>query len=60
MIMLICYLLTNNKLKDMIWSLMYLCVFPFIYVIWAIALLFNLIKIIFRKGEKTWIEILKN
>lgn len=44
-ILSIAYALTDNNIKDIFWSFMYMIIFPFIYVIWGIALLVNLIEI---------------
>jgi hypothetical protein len=44
-ILSIAYALTDNKIKDIFWSFMYMIIFPFIYIIWGIALLVNLIGI---------------
>lgn len=41
----ICYILTDNKIKDMFWSVMYMIIFPFVYIVWGIALLFNFVSI---------------
>ena len=44
-ILSIAYSLTDNNIKNILWSFIYMIVFPFIYVIWGISLLFNLIDI---------------
>lgn len=62
-VMTISYFLTEKKIKKILWALMYMIVFPFIYVIWGISLVFNLVKIeinIKRKAnKKIWIKNLK-
>ena len=44
-IIFICYILTDKEIKNIFWSFMYMITFPFVYLVWAFALLFNLIKI---------------
>lgn len=44
-IIFICYILTDKEIKNIVWSFMYMITFPFVYLVWAFALLFNLIKI---------------
>lgn len=51
----IAYALTDNKIKDIFWSFMYMIIFPFIYVVWGIALLVNLIGIPI-KSKLRWKE----
>ncbi len=62
-ILLICYVLTDNRGKDMFWALMYMIIFPFVYIVWGISLIFYLITIPinsrFKGKEKKWIKNLK-
>ena len=56
LIFLICYFLTDNKITDLLWALMYMIIFPFVYFVWGIALIINLITIPvnnkFKRKEK--------
>ncbi len=47
-ILIICHILAEYKVKDMLWAFMYMIVFPFIYVIWGMALLYNMIKVLYN------------
>ena len=44
-IVLISYFLTERKIKNILWSIMYMMFFPFVYVVWGASLIYNLIKI---------------
>lgn len=63
-IMLVSYFLAEKRIKNIVWALMYMLVFPFVYIIWGISLVSNLMKIKInnkRKVNKTiWIKNLKN
>ena len=37
--------LSEKKIKKIIWAIIYMLIFPFIYIIWGIALIFYLVKI---------------
>ena len=60
-IMLFLYLFTEKKIKDLVWALMYIIVFPFVYIVWGISLVYNLIKTVNNqeKGKKTTKKILQ-
>lgn len=62
-IILISYFLAEKKTKNIVWSIMYMIVFPFVYVVWFFSLLHNLIKIEINKkrkeDKKIWTKISK-
>lgn len=64
MIALISYLLTEKDIREIIWSIMYMIVFPLVYVVWGISLIYNLIKIYINnkkaKGSRLWTANLIN
>lgn len=64
MIALISYLLTEKDIREIIWSIMYMIVFPLVYVVWGISLIYNLIKIYINnkkaKGSRLWTTNLIN
>ena len=54
-------LLAEKKLKNFVWSMMYLLVFPFVYLVWGVALILNLLRIkITNKGMVNKIRWMKN
>lgn len=62
--MLICYYLTEKKVKNIVWAMMYMAVFPYVYLVWGISLMYNLIKLCFNSkrklNKKTTIVTAKN
>lgn len=45
MIGLIAFALAEKEIKNVIWSIMYMVIFPFVYIVWGISLIYNLIHI---------------
>lgn len=62
-IMTISVFLAEKKLKKIVWAIMYMLIFPFVYIVWGIALIFNLVKIKInnkRRSDKgAWTKSLK-
>lgn len=52
MIALISYLLVERNIKEVNWSIMYMIIFPLVYVVWGISLIYNLIKIYINKKKQ--------
>ncbi len=44
-IYIVCILLANKKIKDILWSFAYLLVFPIVHMVWLIAFIKNMIKL---------------
>lgn len=44
-ILFICYILADKKIKNMIWVFLYMIIFPFVYLVWGLALIYDLITI---------------
>lgn len=45
-ICIVCILLADKKLKDILWSFAYILVFPIVHIVWLIAFIKNMIKLI--------------
>ena len=45
-IYIICILLADKKIKDILWSFAYILVFPIVHIVWLIAFIKNMIKLI--------------
>ena len=45
-ICIVCILLADKKIKDLLWSFVYLLVFPIVHIVWLIAFIKNMIKLI--------------
>lgn len=62
-IALIAYHLTEKNIKNVIWAIIYMMFFPFVYLVWGISFVYNLIKICKKiRGKvnrKIWIKSLK-
>lgn len=43
---IVCILLADKKIKDLLWSFAYLLVFPIVHIVWLIAFIKNMIKLI--------------
>ena len=44
--------LAEKELKKIIWAIMYMLIFPFVYIVWGIALIFNLVKVQIQSKRK--------
>lgn len=49
---LISYFLADKEIKDIIWAIMYMIVFPFVYGVWGVSLIYNLLKIHTKNKRK--------
>lgn len=45
-ICIVCILLADKKIKDILWSFAYILVFPIVHIVWLIAFIKNMIKLI--------------
>ena len=45
-ICIVCILLADKKIKDLLWSFAYLLVFPIVHIVWLIAFIKSMIKLI--------------
>ncbi len=45
-ICIVCVLLADKKIKDILWSFAYILVFPIVHIVWLIAFIKNMIKLI--------------
>ncbi len=60
--LLISYFLAKRKIKNVIWAILYMLVFPIVYVVWAVSLINNLNKSFNKRGDNKnlWNRTLKN
>ena len=62
--LIVAYILTEKNIRSIVWAILYMIIFPYIYIVWGFSLIYYFVKItIFNKrkeNSKRWIANLNS